>query len=29
MSKYSIEKWFNFPPHLLSVRTLPCETLTP
>jgi len=27
LSKYAIERWFNFPPHLFSVCTLLWETL--
>jgi len=27
LSKYAIERWFNIPPHLFIVRTLPWETL--
>ena len=26
LSKYAIKRWFNFPPHLFSVRTLPWKT---
>jgi len=26
LSKYAIERWFNIPPHLFIVRTLPWET---
>ena len=26
LSKYAIERWFNFPPHLFRVYTLPCKT---
>jgi len=28
-NKYAIERWFNLQPLLLSVRTLPWETLRP
>jgi len=27
LSKYTIKRWFNFPPYLFSVHTLPWETL--
>jgi len=27
LRKYAIKRWFIFPPHLLSVHTLPWETL--
>jgi len=29
LSKYAIEWWVNFSPHLFSVHTLPWETLRP
>jgi len=29
LSEYAIEKWFNFLPHLFSVRALPWEILRP
>jgi len=29
LSKYAIEKWFDMPPHLFNVRTLPWQTLKP
>jgi len=29
LSKYAIERWFDIPPRLLIVRTLPWETLRP
>ena len=29
LSKYAIKMWFNIPPHLFIVRTLPWESLRP